>query len=152
MQSVRRIATELRPVVLDQLGLIPAIEWQAHEFQSRTGIRCTLDIYLRSVTLPHAGSTAMFRIFQEILTNVARHAQASAVNITLQEQAGSLVLEVRDNGRGVTDAELSDPQSLGLVGMRERALLMGGNATFVGNPGIGTSVKVRIPLDQPPPV
>lgn len=151
IQSVRRIATELRPVVLDQLGLIPAIEWQAHEFQSRTGIRCTLDIYMRSVTLSHAGSTAMFRIFQEILTNVARHAQASTVNITLQEQAGSLVLEVRDNGRGVTDAELSDPQSLGLVGMRERALLMGGTALFVGNPGTGTTVEVRIPLDQSQP-
>ncbi|MCC2641169.1 MAG: putative Hybrid sensor histidine kinase, partial [Nitrospira sp.] len=87
IQSVRRIATELRPIVLDQLGLIPAIEWQAHEFQSRTGIQCTLDICLRSVTLSHAESTAMFRIFQEILTNVARHAQATTVNITLQEQA-----------------------------------------------------------------
>jgi PAS domain S-box-containing protein len=146
-QSVRRIATELRPVVLDQLGLIPAIEWQAQEFQSRTGIQCTLDIYLRSVTLSQFGSTAMFRIFQEILTNVARHAQASAVNITLREQAGGLILEVRDNGRGVTEAELSDPKSLGLVGMRERALLLGGETTFTGSPGTGTTVKVRIPLD-----
>ncbi|WHZ22348.1 MAG: Response regulator receiver protein [Nitrospira sp.] len=146
-QSVRRIATELRPVVLDQLGLIPAIEWQAHEFRSRTGIQCTLDIYLRSVTLSQSGSTAMFRIFQEILTNVTRHAQASAVNITLREQAGGLILEVRDNGRGVTEAELSDPKSLGLVGMRERALLLGGETTFTGSPGTGTTVKVRIPLD-----
>jgi len=149
IQSVRRIATELRPVVLDQLGLIPAIEWQAHEFQTRTGIQCTLDVCLRAVTLSHAGSTAMFRIFQEILTNVARHAQASVVHITLQEQAGSLVLEVRDNGRGVTDAELSDPRSLGLVGMRERALLLGGETLFSWSPGRGTTVRVRIPLDQP---
>ncbi|HSE60303.1 MAG TPA: PAS domain S-box protein, partial [Nitrospiraceae bacterium] len=148
IQSVRRIATELRPVVLDQLGLIPAIEWQAREFQSRTAIQCTLDIYLRSVSLSQAGSTAMFRIFQEILTNVARHARASAVNITLQEQAGALVLEVRDNGRGVTDAELADPKSLGLVGMRERALLLGGATAITGIPGKGTTVKVRIPLDQ----
>ena len=148
IQSVRKIATELRPVVLDQLGLIPAIEWQAHEFQSRTGIQCTLDIYLRSVLLSQGGSTAMFRILQEILTNVARHARASTVNITLQEQAGGLVLEVRDNGRGVTDAELSDPKSLGLVGMRERALLLGGETTITGTPGKGTTVKVRIPLDQ----
>jgi PAS domain S-box-containing protein len=148
IQSVRRIATELRPIVLDQLGLIPAIEWQAHEFQSRTGIQCTLDIYLRSVTLSQAESTAMFRIFQEILTNVARHAQATAVKINLQEQAGGLVLEVRDNGRGVTDAELSNPTSLGLVGMRERALLLGGEIFIMGSPGKGTSVRARIPFDQ----
>ena len=149
IQSVQRIATELRPVVLDQLGLIPAIEWQAHEFQARTGIQCTLDVYLRTITLSHAGSTAMFRIFHEILTNVARHAQASIVHITLQEQAGSLVLDVRDNGRGVTDAELADPHSLGLVGMRERALLLGGETIVTGSPGTGTAVRVRIPLGQP---
>lgn len=148
IQSVRRIATDLRPVVLDQLGLIPAIEWQAQEFQSRTGIRCTLNIYLRSVALSLTGSTAMFRIFQEILTNVARHAQASTVTINLQEQAGSLVLEVRDDGRGVTAEELSDPKSLGLVGMRERALLLGGETAIMGTPGSGTTVRVRIPFDR----
>jgi PAS domain S-box-containing protein len=146
IQSVQRIATELRPVVLDQLGLIPAIEWQTHEFQTRTGIQCTLDIYLRAVALSHAGSNAMFRIFQEILTNVARHSQATAVAITLQEQAGHLVLEVHDNGRGVTESELSNPHSLGLVGMRERALLLGGETILTGIPRGGTTVKVRIPL------
>lgn len=146
IHSVRRIATELRPIVLDQLGLIPAIEWQAHEFRTRTGIQCTLDIYLRSVALSQAESTAMFRIFQEILTNVARHAKATAVNILLQEQGGRLMLEVRDDGLGVTEAELSDPTSLGLVGMRERALLMGGEITFAGTPGKGTTVKVWLPL------
>ncbi len=151
IQSVQRIATELRPVVLDQLGLIPAIEWQTHEFQTRTGIQCTLDIYLRVVTLSESGSNAMFRIFQEILTNVARHSKASAVVITLQEQAGSLVLEVRDNGRGVTESELSNPHSLGLVGMRERALLLGGETVLTGVPQGGTTVKVRIPLTQSQP-
>lgn len=149
IQSVRRIATDLRPIVLDQLGLIPAIEWQTQEFQSRTGIQCRLDIYLRSAPLSQTASTAMFRIFQEILTNVVRHAKASVVQITLQEQAGGLVLEVHDNGRGITDAELADAQSLGLVGMRERALLLGGNITFAGNTGSGTTVRVRIPLEQP---
>ncbi|MBS0170189.1 MAG: PAS domain S-box protein [Nitrospira sp.] len=151
IQSVQRIATELRPVVLDQLGLIAAIEWQTHEFQARTGIQCTLDIYLRAVALSHDGSNAMFRIFQEILTNVARHSQATAVAITLQEQAGSLVLEVRDNGRGVTESELSNPHSLGLVGMRERALLLGGETVLTGIPQGGTTVKVRIPLSQSQP-
>lgn len=149
IQSVQRIATELRPVVLDQLGLIPAIEWQTHEFQTRTGIQCTLDIYLRSVALSHAGSNTMFRVFQEILTNVARHSQATAVAITLQEQTGNLVLEVRDNGRGVTESELSDPHSLGLVGMRERALLLGGETILAGIPNGGTTVTVRIPLSRP---
>ncbi len=149
IQSVRRIATDLRPIVLDQLGLIPAIEWQTQEFQSRTGIQCRLDIYLRSASLSHAASTAMFRIFQEILTNVARHAKASVVHITLQERTGNLVLEVRDNGRGVTESELADPQSLGLVGMRERALLLGGETTFRGNAETGTTVRVSIPLEQP---
>ena len=150
IQSVRRIATDLRPIVLDQLGLIPAIEWQTQEFQSRTGIQCRLDIYLRSAQLSQTASTAMFRIFQEILTNVVRHAKASVVKITLQEQAGGLMLEVHDNGRGITESELADPQSLGLVGMRERALLLGGNITFVGNAESGTIVRVRIPLEHPP--
>ena len=150
IQSVRRIATDLRPIVLDQLGLIPAIEWQTQEFQSRTGIQCRLDIYLRSACLSQPASTAMFRIFQEILTNVVRHAKASLVKITLQELAGGLVLEVQDNGRGITESEQADPQSLGLVGMRERALLLGGNITFIGNPESGTTVRVRVPLEQPP--
>lgn len=150
IQSVRRIATDLRPIVLDQLGLIPAIEWQTSEFQSRTAIQCRLDIYLRSAPLSQTASTAMFRIFQEILTNVVRHAKASLVKITLQEQAGGLVLEVQDNGRGITESEQADPQSLGLVGMRERALLLGGNITFIGNAESGTIVRVRIPLEQPP--
>jgi signal transduction histidine kinase len=91
----------------------------------------------------------MFRVFQEILTNVARHSQATAVAITLQEQTGNLVLEVRDNGRGVTESELSDPHSLGLVGMRERALLLGGETILAGIPNGGTTVTVRIPLSRP---
>ena len=91
----------------------------------------------------------MFRIFQEVLTNVTRHARASEVHITLQEQASHLILEVRDNGRGLTDSELSSPQSLGLVGMRERALLLGGEITFLGSQGTGTTVRAKIPLDQP---
>ena len=118
IQSVQRIATELRPVVLDQLGLIPAIEWQTHEFQTRTGIQCTLDIYLRSVALSHAGSNTMFRVFSGNSTNVARHSwlngrrhhAAGNRPATLCWRCGITV--------GVTESELSDPHSLGLVGMR----------------------------------
>ena len=151
MQSVRKIATELRPVVLDQLGLIPAIEWQAQEFQNRTGIQCTLNIYLRTVALSVDRSTGVFRIFQEILTNVARHAQASGVDISMQEHAGNLLLQVSDNGRGITEAEVSGSQSLGLLGMRERALLLGGETTIQRNLEEGTRVTVRVPLDQSQP-
>lgn len=150
IQSVRKIATELRPVVLDQLGLIPAIEWQAREFQTKTGIQCTLNIYLRTVALPLDRSTGVFRIFQEILTNVTRHAQASGVNITVQEHAGHLLLQVSDNGRGITDAEVSGSRSLGLLGMRERSLLLGGETRIERNPVKGTMVTVRIPIDPQP--
>lgn len=147
MQSVRKIATELRPVVLDQLGLIPAIEWQAREFQNRTGIRCILNIYLRTITLPVDRSTGVFRIFQEVLTNIARHAGASEAAITMQEHTGNLLLQVHDNGRGITDEEISASHSLGLVGMRERALLLGGEAKIERNPEEGTTVTLRIPLE-----
>ncbi len=151
MQSVRKIATELRPVVLDQLGLIPAIEWQAGEFQNRTGIQCTLNIYLRTVALSVDRSTGVFRIFQEILTNVARHAQASRVDISMQEHTGHLLLQVSDNGRGITEVEVSGSQSLGLLGMRERALLLGGETKIERNLEQGTTVSVRVPLDQSQP-
>ncbi len=146
MQSVRKIATELRPVVLDQLGLIPAIEWQAGQFQAKTGIQCTLNIYLRTVDLPLDRSTAVFRIFQEILTNVARHAQASHVDISVQECRGHLLLQVTDDGRGITDSEMSGVKSLGLLGMRERALLFGGETQIERCPDNGTMVTVRLPL------
>lgn len=151
MQSVRKIATELRPVALDQLGLVPAIEWQAREFLSRTGIQCRLNIYMRSVALSAERSTGVFRIFQEILTNVARHAQATSVDISMQEHAGHLQLEVTDNGRGITEAEVTGSKSLGLLGMRERALLLGGETTIQRHAEKGTTVRVRIPLDQASP-
>ncbi|WP_447599396.1 PAS domain S-box protein [Nitrospira sp. Nam80] len=149
MQSVRKIATELRPVVLDQLGLIPAIEWQAGQFQTKTGIQCTLNIYLRAVDLAIDRSTAVFRIFQEILTNVARHAQASHVEISMQECRGHLLLQVTDDGRGITDSEMSGVKSLGLLGMRERALLLGGETKIERHPDKGTMVTVRLPLEPP---
>jgi PAS domain S-box-containing protein len=150
MQSVRKIATELRPVVLDQLGLIPAIEWQAREFQTRTGISCRLNIYLRTVALPIDRATGVFRIFQEILTNVVRHAQATRVEISMQEHMGHLLVQVTDNGRGITDGEVSGSHSLGLIGMRERALLLGGE-TKIERLKQGTMVTVRVPLDERQP-
>jgi signal transduction histidine kinase len=146
IQSVRRIATELRPGVLDDLGLMAAIEWQAQEFQTRTGIRCQVTLPVEDVTLDAASSTAIFRIFQEILTNVARHGSATSVSVSLKEQAGNLVLEAQDNGKGIAESEISSPKSLGLLGMRERALPFGGEVKIRGTPGKGTTVTVRIPL------
>jgi len=145
IQMVREISAELRPGVLDDLGLVAAVEWQAQEFQTRMGIRCRFTSTLENITLDKEQSTAIFRILQETLTNVARHANATRVNITLRKKAGNLILEVRDNGRGITESEISNPRSLGLLGMRERALLLGGNVEISGTPGKGTAVTVKIP-------
>jgi signal transduction histidine kinase len=148
IKTVRKIATELRPGVLDDLGLIAAIEWQAQEFQTRTGIQCQVVLPPDEVPLDQERSTAVFRIFQEILTNVARHARATAVDSRLTRAADSLILEVTDNGRGITENEISGSKSLGLLGMRERALLLGGEVTISGTPGQGTTVTVSIPLGE----
>ncbi len=148
IRSLRRIASELRPGVLDNLGLAAAIEWQAQEFQTRTGITCRCWLNLDDSGLSKEQSTAIFRIFQEALTNVARHANATGVDISLEEKAGELVLEVRDNGKGITESEISNPKSLGLLGMRERAFLLGGEVKIIGAAGKGTTVTVHIPLKR----
>ena len=145
VQAVRRIATELRPGILD-LGLLETIEWQLQEFQSRTGIEGTLISAPGEITLDADGATSVFRIFQEILTNVVRHAQATRVDVTLTETAEGLTLRVRDNGRGITAGEIHSPKSIGLLGMQERARLRGGEVHFRGVPGQGTTVTVRLPL------
>jgi PAS domain S-box-containing protein len=144
IQSVRRIATDLRPGVLDDLGLVAAVEWAAEEFQARTGIKCHVTLPDVDIAMDPERATALFRIFQETLTNVARHANATQVNIRLV-QNGDLSLEVRDDGKGIPEKQLSAGQSLGILGIRERALLLGGELTISGGPGKGTIVKVRIP-------
>jgi signal transduction histidine kinase len=155
IKTVRRIATELRPGVLDDLGLVAAIEWQLQEFQSRSGIECGLDMRVEEVALDPHRSTAIFRVFQETLTNVARHAEASRVDVRLEDEADYLTLCVRDNGRGISPRELAGVGSLGLLGMRERVRLLAGELSIDGAPGQGTTVLVRIPLKPqapPPPV
>jgi signal transduction histidine kinase len=146
VETVRRTATELRPGVLDDLGLAAAIEWQAADFQKRTKIRSEVAISLDSAT-PHRDlSTAVFRIVQEALTNVARHASAGHVSIALGTSGGQLLLEIADDGRGITELEQSGAGSLGLLGIRERARLLGGEVTITGVPGMGTTVTARMPL------
>jgi PAS domain S-box-containing protein len=148
IKTVKRLSTELRPGILDDLGLTAAIEWQAEEFQQRTGIECELSIYPEDIRLDEVLSTAIFRVLQESLTNVARHAEATKVKIRLGEKAGKLELMVIDNGRGVTETEISAPKSLGLVGMRERVFPWQGQVKISGICGEGTTVAVRIPLSQ----
>jgi PAS domain S-box-containing protein len=144
VQAVREIATELRPRMLDDLGLVPAIEWQVQDFQKRTGIQCGFST--EDINLDQERSTAIFRILQETLTNVARHAKATRVNIRLREDNDSIMLEVEDDGRGITEEEIYNPRSLGLLGMRERALLFGGEINITGRQGRGTTLTLCIPI------
>lgn len=146
METVRRIATKLRPPVLDAFGLAAAIEWQATEFEKRFGIRCELHSGWPVVIQDQALSTAVFRIFQEILTNVARHSHASKVSIRMTVERGNLVLTVSDNGRGITEGERQE--SLGLLGMSERALVFGGDVEINSVAGKGTTVILKIPVDH----
>jgi PAS domain S-box-containing protein len=143
---MRRIATDLRPGLLDDLGLNAALEWQSQEFSKRSGIPCKLKLPKGDLDLDPAMSTSLFRIFQETLTNINRHAQATRVNASLNRNKQTLVLTVRDNGRGITEGELTNPRSLGLLGLRERAAQWGGETTLRGTTGKGTTVTVRIPL------
>ncbi|MBI1790039.1 MAG: PAS domain S-box protein [Acidobacteria bacterium] len=145
IQAVRRISIGLRPEILD-LGLVAALDWQAREFRSRTGIACHLDLPAEEVALDPDRSAALFRIFQESLTNVTRHSGATRVDAALTCKADEeILLEVRDNGKGVSEETLRRTRSLGVAGMRERALLFGGDFTIQGAPGQGTLIRVRIP-------
>jgi signal transduction histidine kinase len=148
IQSVRKISSGLRPQVLDDAGLIGALKWQAREFQMRTGVRCNLDLAIDDIVLEQDRATAVFRIFQEVLTNVARHAKATRVDVELGVAGEHLVLKIADNGRGISDAELKSPKSLGILGIRERALLAGGSVEITGGEA-GTAVTLRIPLRAP---
>ncbi len=151
VRMVQRISTELRPGILDDLGLIAAIEWQAAQFQERTGIRCRLELTGKNIALDQDRSAAIFRIFQETLTNVARHAQASGVRVSLKEKGDNLVLRIKDNGKGITRDQILDSKSLGLIGIRERAYSLGGEARITGAAGKGTTVTVTIPAQAPSP-
>ena len=141
---VKRIATTLRPPALDHLGLTEAIRFEAAAFRVRSGLRCHVAANKEIVTLTEAQQTALFRIFQEALTNVARHAEASAVRVRLVDAPATFELRVQDNGRGITKAQASDTESIGLLGMRERAAQVGAVIKISAAPGKGTVVAVRL--------
>ncbi|MCL5952365.1 MAG: sensor histidine kinase [Chloroflexi bacterium] len=146
IRTVHQIALELRPAVLDHLGLRSALEWQVREFQARTKIESEFVSTVDHLQLDPERSTAVFRILQEALTNVARHAHATHVEVTLQEQDRQLMLQVHDNGRGISQEQVSGTRQFGLLGMRERAHIFGGDVLVQGAPGQGTTVAVRIPV------
>jgi len=146
VRTVRRIATDVRPTVLDDLGLAAAIDLQVRAFETRSGIAVDLSLPEGDASVNPDHATALFRILQEVLTNTARHANSSAVKVALVQQPGLLTLEMHDNGRGITDLELADAKSLGLLGIRERVALIGGFLDIRGKAGIGTSVTVRVPV------
>ena len=144
--TLRRIASDLRPRALDDLGLAAALEWQGQEFEKRTGIKCHLVLPQGPLSLDPEKSTAIFRIFQETLTNVTRHSKATSVEARLEIERDQIIFRVHDNGRGFDPEEAKAKKSLGLVGMQERALLLRGEVRIEGVPGSGTTMILRIPL------
>lgn len=146
IRLVREIATELRPAVLDDLGLVAAIEWHVADFKRRTGIELALSTTLVDDDLHRDLTTALFRILQEALTNIIRHAQATRVHIDLFREDDAIILQVADNGRGIAGSETQNPGALGLIGIRERAGILGGEARIVRRREGGTQVVVKVPF------
>lgn len=150
VDDVRRISSELRPGILDDAGLVAALEWQLDRFRERSGLECALQASADDAGLDRASSTALFRVFQELLTNVARHAGASSVLVTFERRNGDCVLSVSDDGRGITVEEAGSAASLGIVGMRQRLRPLHGSLEFEPNSPLGTTARVRVPLSPPP--
>ncbi len=147
IKTVRRMSSQLRPGMLDDLGLGPSLEWYAQEFQTRTNITVETNILEQELALNHAQATALYRIFQETLTNVARHANATRVRATLHVNHEQLVLEIADNGKGFDRNQVRGKRSLGLLGMQERAEMIQGTLDISSVPGEGTTIVVRVPLE-----
>jgi len=146
--ATRRIAADLRPLMLDDLGLLPALEWLVESFTERTAIPCALAVDGEELDLPDLQATAVFRAVQESLTNIARHAQASRVDVAVERRDSQVTVRVRDDGVGFSPEDSRKPNSFGLLGLRERAALLGGEATVTSAPGRGTHVEVRFPVAQ----
>ncbi|HET9360032.1 MAG TPA: sensor histidine kinase [Vicinamibacterales bacterium] len=148
IRSVRDVAVRLRPGVVDELGLVKTLRAEARAFRDNTGIPCRFETNLRNITFDREGSIGVFRIVQAALTNVARHARASRAVMTLMKRRDTLVVTVKDNGRGITSTQRAKPGSCGVIGMQERALALGGTLTLVGSRDKGTTLTVHIPLSR----
>jgi PAS domain S-box-containing protein len=145
IQTVRRIATELRPSILDHLGLWPALQWQLQEFELNFGIPCQIDPAPSGILLENDAQTAVFRIFQEALTNIARHAHATRVHVGLRPERNGILVRISDNGVGLPPGKIMEPEACGIQGMRERARTFGGDVRFEQTLGGGASVVVKFP-------
>lgn len=148
IHSIRRISTQLRPSILDDLGLVEALRWQVRDFQKRGGVRVQFECPEESLKLEAGVTTGLFRIFQEALTNIARHAEATAVSACLFKEGEQLVLTITDNGKGFDQHAAKKKKTLGLLGMKERTLMMKGVYEISSQPGNGTSLRVSVPLQM----
>ena len=147
IETARRVSVNLRPNVLDNLGLHGAIEWLIREFEQRTNIKCNLESMVENLSCRNKSyETSIFRIIQEIFINITRHAQASRVDIELAEESGEAVITVRDNGVGIKEFQILNPESFGIIGMNERAQQLGGKIEIMGIPSEGSVVTLRLPL------
>lgn len=148
IKSVQRISSKLRPGILDDLGLVATIEWATSEFEKRTDIKCNLNINPKNIILSENISIALFRIYQEILTNISRHANAKTVEIKIDKKKDYISLFVNDDGKGIDEKKIDDPKSLGLLGIKERVRGLGGTLEIKGIKGKGTKIKIILPLTE----
>jgi signal transduction histidine kinase len=148
VKTVRKISAELRPSILDDLGLIEAMEWHGQEFEKRSGIKVNFQSAIKKIPLPENVGIGIFRIYQESLTNVARHAEASKVNCNIDEENETLMLKITDDGKGFDPDKVAGKKTLGLLGMKERTLMMGGKYEIKSSKGFGTTVLVSVPFEK----
>ncbi len=146
VKTIRRISTDLRPGILDDLGLVDALQWLSNDFEKRTGISCNFNSSLFDTTFEKKLSTGIFRVYQETLTNVARHSHASEINATLERKDDNLTLRVNDNGSGFNETEIKSKKTLGLIGMKERIKMFGGKIAIQSSPGAGTTIMLEVPM------
>ena len=148
IETVRRISMELRPEILDHLGLISAIQWYMSEFQKRARIRCKCLLSKEDIQMNKNRTTAVFRILQEAMTNVARHSEATKVTVEVKKDEDTVTMKIEDNGKGINEEKINDPFSFGLLGMQERTLYLGGELKISGTPNKGTRVMATIPISE----
>ena len=151
VRTVRRISSELRPSLLDDLGLVAAMEWQLREFEKRSGIRTRIEAPEKELQLSNPVKTALFRIFQESLTNVARHSKARNVTVSLAVKSNRFVLSIQDDGQGFDKGNIAEKKTLGILGMTERTMMIGGTYDITSAAGKGTKVSVSVPLNAKEP-
>ncbi len=147
IESVKRIANDLRPEILDHLDIVDAIKWQAQQFENITGIQCSVSNLPDHLDLESSFSTTVYRTIQEALTNVTRHSEATVVRILIERNSKKLLVEINDNGKGIKEEDIKNIKSLGLIGMRERVLLLNGTLSISGKPSMGTTIAVELPME-----